>query len=250
MRSRLSFSNIHKTVSLGSLLVLGLTACQGNSSNPPIATLPQTLAVSGRGMVDIPKTTSRVSLGIEIQQETSADVQRVIAEKSAAVVKLLKAKATVTKLETTNVTLSPRYQTRNGKPTIVGYTGLNTVRFQVAPDQIGQLLDEAIKVGATKVDGVTLVATDEAIATAQKAAIAQASKDAQAQAEASLSSLGLKQAAIVGIQINGASLPITNTPNQNLAQMQNMELAKSDSLPVVAGDQRIEAVVTLQVRYQ
>ena len=40
-------------MSLVLLAALGLTACQNNSRHPAIAILSQTLAVSGRGMVNI-----------------------------------------------------------------------------------------------------------------------------------------------------------------------------------------------------
>ncbi|NJP09579.1 MAG: SIMPL domain-containing protein [Leptolyngbyaceae cyanobacterium RU_5_1] len=139
--------------------LLGLAACQSTpvQVGQSLASLPQTLVVSGRGMVDIPKTTSRVSLGVEVQGKTSEEVQRTIAQKSSTVVKLLQSRKDVTKLETTGIGLNPRYSYKDGKQTIEGYSGTNVVRFQLAPDKIGKLLDEAIKAGATRIDGVTLV---------------------------------------------------------------------------------------------
>ncbi|MBW4563161.1 MAG: SIMPL domain-containing protein [Mojavia pulchra JT2-VF2] len=233
---------------LGLLSLVGCQAAVGRVE-PNVVFPSQTLVVSGRGVVDIPKTTARVSLGVEVQAQTSALVQQELAKRSAAVVNLLKARQDVTKLETTSISLNPRYSQKDGKQVISGYSATNIVRFQIAPEKIGTLLDEAIKAGATRIDGVTLVASDEAIAAAQKQAINAASKDARSQADAALGALQLKQQEIVSIQINGASPPTpTALDTTNLAQ--KAALGDLASTPVVAGEQRIQAFVTLQVRYQ
>ncbi|WP_414567377.1 SIMPL domain-containing protein [Nostoc sp. CCY 9925] len=239
-------ANFSKT--LPALCLFGLVSCQAAQSRvePNISFQSQTLVVSGRGMVDIPKTNARVSLGVQVQGETSGLVQQELAKRSQAVVNLLKTRQDVTKLETTSITLNPRYNPKDGNQ-IIGYYATNLVRFQIAPEKLGTLLDEAIKTGATRIDGVTLVASDEAIATAQKRAIDAASKDARSQADAALSALQLKQQEIVSIQINGARPPIpVAMETSNLIQ----KTADFSSTPVVAGEQRIEAFVTLQVRYQ
>lgn len=235
---------------LAALCLLSLVGCQAAQSRvePNISFQSQTLVVSGRGMVDIPKTNARVSLGVEVQGETSGLVQQELAKRSQAVVNLLKARPDVTKLETTSITLNPRYSPKDGSK-IIGYYATNLVRFQIAPEKIGTLLDEAIKTGATRIDGVTLVASDEAIAAAQKEAIDTASKNARSQADASLNALQLKQQEIVSIQINGARspIPVAMEMTDLIQKAAPMNLANT---PVVAGEQRIEAFVTLQVRYQ
>jgi uncharacterized protein len=235
---------------LSALCLLSLVGCQAAQSRvePNTSFQSQTLVVSGRGMVDIPKTNARVSLGVQVQGETSGFVQQELAKRSQAVVNLLKARPDVTKLETTSISLNPRYSQKDGNQ-IIGYYANNLVRCQIAPEKIGALLDEAIKTGATRIDSVTLVASDEAIATAQKQAIDAASKDARSQADAALSALQLKQQQIVSIQINGARppIPVAMETTDLMQKAAPMNLA---STPVVAGEQRIEAFVTLQVRYQ
>lgn len=237
---------------LATLCLLSLVGCQAAQSQsrvePNVPFQSQTLVVSGRGMVDIPKTNARVSLGVQVQGETSGLVQEELVKRSQAVVNLLKARQDVTKLETTSITLNPRYSPKDGNQ-IIGYSASNLVRFQIPPEKIGRLLDEAIKTGATRIDGVTLVASDEAIAAAQKQAIDAASKDARSQADVALGALQLKQQEIVSIQINGARppMPVAIEMTDLMQRAASMNLA---STPVVAGEQRIETFVTLQVRYQ
>jgi len=238
------------SVVIASVGLLGGIVCQ------PVPTLAEernwmshTLIVSGRGTVEIPKTVSQVSLGVQVQTDTSEQAQQEIARRSSRVVQLLKDNPDVKKLETTTISLSPRYNYRNGKQEIVGYTASNLVKFQIAPEKMGQLLDAAVTAGATRIDGMTMVASDAAIAAAQKAAIALASRDAQSQAEASLTALNLKQQEIVQIQIDNARVQPPQPPM--MARMEADGMAASPpSTPVIAGEQQIEATVTLQIRYQ
>lgn len=105
-------------------------------------------------------------------------------------------------------------------------------------------MDEAVKAGATRIDGVSFIASDAAIATAQKAALREATQEARSQADAVLSSLGFTAQEIVGIQVNGAYAP----PPRPVPMA---EMAKQDfaATPVIGGEQQVEASVTLQISY-
>jgi uncharacterized protein len=201
--------------------------------------------VSGRGVETISTTLSQVSLGVEIQGKTAEDVQKEAARKSSAVVALLK-KRNVQKLTTTGIRLNPVYSYSNNVQRITGYAATNTVSFRIPTDQAGTLLDDAVKVGATQINGVSFIASDEAIAKAQKQALKKATQDAQQQAEAVLSSLGLEQKDIINIQINGATPP----PPPMLYRAVAAKLTTADaSTPIVAGEEEVQASVTLQISY-
>ncbi len=161
-------------------------------------------------------------------------------------VELLKSRQ-VEKLETTGISLNPNYSYQGGKQRINGYIGTNTVSFQIDTEKSGTLLDEAIQAGATRIDGVSFVATDEAIVQAQQQAIQQASEDARKQADAALAALNLSQREVMGIQINGANPPQL----QNYASPAALAQMPTDSAktPVVAAQQKVEQTVTLQIRY-
>ncbi len=204
----------------------------------------RTLTVSGRGVETISTTLSQVSLGVEIQGKTAEDVQKEAARKSSAVVALLQ-KRNVQKLTTTGIHLNPIYNYSNNTQRITGYAASNTVSFRIPTEQAGTLLDEAVKAGATQINGVSFIATDEVIASAQKQALKKATQDAQQQAEAVLSSLGLQQKEIVSIQINGASPPPPPILYRAEAKLTNADA----STPIVGGEQEVQASVTLQISY-
>ncbi|MGV0108320.1 SIMPL domain-containing protein [Nostoc sp. DSM 114160] len=198
----------------------------------------------GRGVETIPTTLAQVNLGVEIQGKTAQEVQQEAAQRSSAVVAFLKSK-NVEKLQTTGIRLNPVYSYTNNVQRITGYAATNTVSFSIPVEQAGTLLDDAVKAGATQINGISFVANDEAIAAAQKQALKEATQDARQQADAVFSALGFKSKEIVSIQVNNANTP--PPPPMFL----RAEAAKSAdaSTPIVGGEQQVEASVTLQISY-
>ena len=233
---------------LGQILALSMVMCAIfilPASAQEKEKLWRTLTVSGRGVERISTTLAEVSLGVEIQGKTAEDVQKEAARRSSAVVALLK-KRNVEKLTTTGIRLNPIYSYTNNVQRITGYAANNTVSFRINTEKAGTLLDEAVKVGATQINGVSFIASDEAIASAQKQALKKATQDAQEQARTVLISLGLQQKEIVSIQINGATPP--PPPMLYRAETAKANLADA-STPIVAGEQEVQASVTLQISY-
>ncbi|MBW4612075.1 MAG: SIMPL domain-containing protein [Desmonostoc vinosum HA7617-LM4] len=205
----------------------------------------RTLTVSGRGVETIPTTLSQVSLGVEVQGKTAQEVQQEAARRSSAVVAFLKSQ-NVEKLQTTGIQLNPVYSYTNNVQRITGYAASNTVSFRVATEKAGTLLDQAVKAGASQINGISFIASDEAIAIAQKQALKEATQDAQQQANAVFSALGLNSKEVVSIQINNASLP----PAPVQLRAEAAKLSSADvSTPIVGGEQQVEASVTLQISY-
>jgi hypothetical protein len=151
----------------------------------------------------------------------------------------------VDQLQTTGIRLDPQYRYDDGQSQLVGYIATNTVSFEVPNEAVGTLLDDAVNAGATRIQGISFSATDEAIAVAREVALRQAVANAQAQADAVLGALNLSTQAIVGIQIDGANRPMPR-PVARQASL----AAESDAVtPVVGGEQTVNASVTLQIRY-
>ncbi len=206
----------------------------------------RTLTVTGRGSESIKTTIAIVRLGVEAQGKTAAEVQAVVAKRSNSLVNLLKSRQ-VDKLQTTGISLNPTYDYNDGKQVFTGYTATNTVSFRTNNEAAGGLLDDSVKSGASRIDGISFTATDEAIAAGQKVALRKATQEAQAQAQAVLSALNFTQKEIVGIQIDQA------VPQVRLAQTADFAAAKrtgaAEPSAVVGGEQNIEASVTLEISY-
>lgn len=234
---------------LSSLIVLfSWSLLPINTTPPTIAqeTPARTLTVTGNGRQSIETTLTEVRLGVEVEGATAREVQQESAQRSTAVVKLLRSR-NVQKLETTGIRLQPRYNYSNQERRLIGYQALNLVSFRIATEDIGNLLDEAVKAGATRIDSVGFTATDSAIADAKKQALTAATLDAKAQAEAVLEALDLRSQSIVSIQVDGANPPIS--PRSELLRTRGDIQATASSSPVIGGEQEITARVTLQIRY-
>lgn len=204
----------------------------------------RTLTVTGQAQEKIPTTLTQVQLGVEIQGETAAAVQQQVAQRTSNLVAFLRSR-NVEQLQTTGIQLRGNYNYSDNQRQLLGYIGTNTVSFRVETEQAGNILDEAVKAGATRIDGVSFMATDEAIAAAQKEALRQAVVDAQQQSEAVLNALNFTANEIVSIQVNGAAPP---QPLFRQADQLSSSVANASS-PVIGGEQTVQASVTLQIRY-
>lgn len=202
----------------------------------------RTLTVTGQGVERIPTTLTQVQLGVEIQDKTAAEVQQEVAKRTSAVVDFLRSRK-VERLQTAGISLQPNYQYDNNQRRLVGYIGTNTVSFRLQTEQVGALLDETVKAGATRIDGVSFTATEEAISAAQKEALRQATTDAQQRAEAVLGALNFTAKEVVSIQVGGSSVP---SPQQVAASGSG---GAGVSTPVIGGEQAVRASVTLQISY-
>jgi uncharacterized protein YggE len=245
IRSPLRFS------SLRSALPLALGLFSLTMMNPTPAALAQeqmlrTLSVTGQGMVTLPATQARITLGVEVQGQTAEEVQVEVARRSNAVVTLLQSRSDITKLQTAGLSLSPVYDYSDNTRRLTGYMGTNTVSFEIPSEQAGALMDATVQSGATRIDSISFTADEESITTAQQQAIENAAQDAQTQADTVLRALGLTRREIIGIQVNGArSMPPMPLYDTRVLQAE----AASAPTPVVGGEQEVRASVTLQISY-
>jgi len=205
----------------------------------------RTLTVTGKGLETIPTTLSQVSLSVQVQGKTANAVQQEAAGKSNAVVTLLKSQ-NVEKLQTTGIQLNPVYSYKDNVRQTQGYEATNIVSFRIPTEKAGKLLDEAIKAGATQINSVTFVATEQAITQARQQALQEATQDAQKQANAVLSSLGFTPKEVVHIQVDNASTP---EPIMYRSAVPTAAMAEAAPTPIVGSEQEVGASVTLRISY-
>lgn len=199
----------------------------------------RTLTVTGTGTVNIPTTVTRVRLAVEVEGENAAEVQAEVAERSNAVVNLLRSRG-VKRLQTTGIQLQPRYEQIQETRQLLGYIGTNSVAFQIETEQAGAVIDDAIRTGATRIDGVEFLASDREIEQAKLEALRLATLDAREQADAVLATLGLQAQSIHRIVIN---------QQPSFRMQSNAILTEDVTSPVVGGDYTVQGQVTLEIRY-
>lgn len=260
--------------SLRWLCIVGLSASPWVM--PAIAfaqeTLIRTLVVTGRASEDIPATTTEVQLGIEAQGLTPEAAQADVNSRSQTLVKVLRDRR-VRKLITTNVSLRPIYRNDKGEQTLKGYLASTSIQFQTPATEAGAIVSAAVAAGATRINNVSFVADDRAIAQGRQIALTKATEDANAQAQAVLRALGISPQEVTSIRIDGAYAPpptpiridhnslftgqdaLRTRLEARTDQLEPQAFSTTTALTGTAifalteGTQTVNANVTLQIRY-
>lgn len=241
--SRLTLALLAFVPVTGALLFAPATKAQ-SASQAVVQAQERVLRVTGEGRQSIPTTLSQVNLGVVVEADTAEAAQQQTAQRQTAVIEWLRSQ-NVEQLETTGISLNPRYDYVNDRQVLRGYQATNTVRFRIATRQAGNVIDGAITAGATRIDGVSFVADDDAIEAARQEALVSAVADAQQQADTVLSALGLSRQEIIGITIGSVS-----APPPVVVRTRQASFAEADvSTPVEGRSQIINAQVTLEIRY-
>ena len=183
---------------------------------------------------------------MRVEADTAEAAQQAAATRSSAVVEFLRSQQTVEKLQTTGISLNPRYDYSDNKQVLRGYEATNTVSFRASNEAAGEVIDGAVKAGATAIDGISFTADDAAISAARQRALTAAVADAEEQGATVLSALGLSRKSIANVTIGSVSAP----PPQPLERPAALRAADMVSpTPILGQEQSINAQVTLQIRY-
>ncbi|MEH1860136.1 MAG: SIMPL domain-containing protein [Nostoc sp.] len=206
----------------------------------------QILEVTGQGEVSVATTLTEVELGIKVEGKTATEVQQAAAQRSTAVVDVLR-NLGAQELQTTSIQLNPVYSYENSTQTLTGFEGLNTLQFELPTNQAGAAIDKAIQAGANLIENISFTASDEALQQARLQVLSEAVKDAQAQAQAVFSTLKLTPGEIIKIDINSDDNPRPSPLVSNLTA--DRVFATAATTPIIGGPQTIEASVSLDVGY-
>jgi len=240
------------------MVLAAMAASYGLSASPAIAQplpsrslkqisqpMENTLRVTGQGSESIPTTLTQVTLGVLVEAATAQAAQQQAAQQSTAVIEALQSQ-TVERLETTGISLSPRYEYTDDRQILRGYQATNSISFKAPTAQAGDIIDKAVNAGATQIDGISFVAEDATIETARQSVLSAAVEDAQQQANTVLAALGLSSQSVVNIEIGPVNEP---PPQYGMRSADAANFAEAASTPILGQTQTISAQVTLTIKY-
>lgn len=198
------------------------------------------ITVTGEGRVEAQPDMATIQLGVTTQAATAAEAMASnSAELSAVLDRLLAAGIEPRDVQTTGLSLNPNWDnsyTGEGAPKITGYVASNMLTVRVrAIETLGSVLDAAVKDGANTLNGVSFGLADPAPALdeARKLAVA----DALARATLFATAAGVALGPVISITEGGGyGAPVP---------MFKLEAARSDSVPVAAGEISTAASVTM-----
>lgn len=233
-----------KTFFITSLILISvlLTACGGVA----LAQTPQdedssplrTLAVTGNGRAYLTPDIAHISIGVHTEDKDAAAAVASNNTQSKQVADALKSFNINPKdIQTTNFNIYPRQEYDNeGKPQETTFVVDNTVYVTLRDiDQVGAVLDAAVKAGANSISGIQFDVEDKtlALSEARKAAVA----DAQLQAEELAQAAGVELGAVQSIN-TFSSYPVP-LPEPRTAVM----LESAADVPISPG----QMILTLEV---
>ncbi len=228
-------------------MILGLSSWGGLLSQPVLSApeSPRLLTVTGQGRVQVETSVAVIHLGVLVEGDSAQAVQMQVARQSEQLVERLR-QLQVDKLQTTGISLNPRYDYSGDQPVQRGVQGQNSVQFEVPVEEAGGILDEAIAAGATQVQSISFKASEEVLKTARGEALRAAVADAQAQASVVLEALNLTQEGIQEVQVNSE---MGFPPPMPLESTVAYARSSDATTPVIGGEQEVGASVTLKISY-
>ena len=156
------------------------------------ATLSQTgISVTGDGIILAQPNVALITVGVDITDSTLANAQSQAAQKMDAVVQKLKADGIAdTDIRTVSYSVNPQYDQNQS---LKGYEVQNLVQVKTSNvSGLGQLLDDAVNAGATRIYGIDFQADNmtDLMSQARSQAMQNAQDKAQQLAQASGVGLG------------------------------------------------------------
>ncbi|MEZ0396462.1 MAG: SIMPL domain-containing protein [Anaerolineales bacterium] len=225
-----------------SILSLLLAACGQTTIYAQPAPQERTLTVSGSGMVTLTPDIAYVSIGVHTQDESANAAIGANNARAEAVIRALRGFGIEERdIQTTNFSIYPQpIYDENYNQIGVTYVVDNTVYVTVRDlEVLGELLDSAVRAGATTIGSIAFDVSDrtEALSQARLAAV----ENARRQAEELASATGVALGEVITISYyDSTPLPYTDAARIN-APMAEM----AASVPVQAGTLQITTTVTI-----
>ena len=202
-----------------------------------------TITVSGTGRVAVEPDVADLRLGVAISRDSVAEARSEAARVMEAILGAVRAAGVADRdIRTTTLSIQPRHDYRDGKPpTLVGYDLANVVEVNVRDlTTLGDVVDGALRAGATSLDGLTFHVDDPTgpEARARTAAVTAARARAEVLAKAA------------GVRISGVSDIVEGAPPAAFprAKAERMLMAADAGTPVSSGTTEIAVTVTVTFR--
>jgi uncharacterized protein YggE len=197
------------------------------------------ITVTGEGRASAAPDMATLSLGVTTQAEEAAAAMRANAEAMAAVLaRLADLGIAEADLQTSSITLSPRWEPPRAdetEPRVTGFVASNMLTVEVRDlATLGGAIDAAVGDGANTLGGLVFgISDDRALReAARRAAVADAADKARVLAEAA----GVRLGAVAEIVEGG----IMGGP-----MFARMDMAAAEAVPVAPGEVELQVTVTM-----
>lgn len=229
------------------LVLMAMLLCLGMSSVAMAAPGPgpAVISVSGQGKADVSPDMATVNIGIVTTGKTAQLAQAENARVASDVTAALGQLGIFSKDIQNHYTMSPVYEKGDYRKA-VGYRANNTVTVTVNDvAKAGQVIDAALKSGATDVNGLSFGLKDAK--SVRNTALQMAVQDARSKADAIAAALGVKIVGIQNVKEDGGNFARYEVANARLAKLDGAAMADT---PVNAGTVEVNAEVHIDFQIQ
>ncbi|UAK24877.1 SIMPL domain-containing protein [Sphingomonas nostoxanthinifaciens] len=226
--------------------ILFLAVC---AAAPALAAdeMPQPIAgtrldISATADVTRPPDIARIGAGVVTQADSAVVALRDNAARmTATVAALRRAGVAAADIQTSAITLTPRYRyADNQPPTLTGYEASNRVSVRLrGVERVGPTIDALVAAGANQLDGPNFEVEDPKAALDEARTKAIAEARARATLYARATGLSVRRIVRIDEQSAGGGQPV---------RPMMLAMRKADATPVEAGEQTLS--VTVQVTFE
>ena len=203
------------------------------------------ISVSGTGRVSVQPDIADLRLGVNVSRLTVDEARNEAAKTMAAILAAVASAGVAKKdVRTSLLSVQPRYEYRdNEPPRLAGYELANVVEVTVRNlAKLGDVIDGALKAGATSMDSLNFRLNDPSPAEKQARTLAMA--QARSRADVLAEAADLTITGVSDVTEGGAMMP----PRPFAAKAERMMMAADASTPVETGS--LEIAVSVSVTYR
>lgn len=226
------------------LMTTGLVACTQATAD---AAPTRSFTVSGHGEARAAPDIAMVSAGVRTQAATAKAALAANTAQMSAVFKAMKSMGIADRdMQTSNFSVQPVYQqyppNEVGPQRVIGYQVFNQVTVTIRDlPRLGEALDTFVSSGSNELEGVNFsIDKPEPL---QDEARQEAIKEAIHKADLMTKAAGVKLGRLMTMSESGGVRPMPAAPMA-------MRAEKVSSVPIAAGEQQLDADVTLTYEIQ
>ena len=212
---------------------------------PASAMEPPVLSVQGSGQAKLAPDQAGLSLSVITDGRSAQEVQAENARKMQAVTEAVKGLGVEDRfIRTSNLSMQPRYEHKNGERKLKGYTATNTLRIEVKDlSKLGRIIDRALNAGANKVDSLDF--SLQAPERLQQLALKNAVADARSKAEVIAGALGKQIAGLKQVSEENSGY-MTRSYSLPLLAAAKADNSTAVETPVSPGELELSATVHIE----
>ena len=216
--------------------VIVLTLCAGIGFAEERA---RDIVVSGEGVATAAPDMATIRIGVSREARLAGDAMRLTSEAIGAVLAHLDVAGIAARdVQTTNISLNPRYErTNDGRPPrVTGYIAANDLAVRVRDlGVLGEILDAVISEGANAMNGIFFAVADPG--PLETAARRAAVSDAREKAEVLADAAGVTLGQVMSIHEGGAA-PVPGPVMRSMAM-------EASAVPIAGGEIDVRRQVTI-----